>query len=164
MKTHAIVCGTSPQSCSGPRSRSLSTLRSVRAPIVSRPSSRQVDFLLATDLAGRGLDIKNVEAVINFEVPRNLADYVHRVGRTARAGRAGKAVTLADDSARTKKMLKEIVRGAPGVVKRRVVPPEAVDAMRAKIEDWEEEIDAIIEEEKVLARPIRRRPRRPTCA
>ena len=105
-----------------------------------------------------------MEAVINFEVPRNLADYVHRVGRTARAGRAGKAVTLADDSARTKKMLKEIVRGAPGVVKRRVVPPEAVDAMRAKIEDWEEEIDAIIEEEKVLARPIRRRPRRPTCA
>merc|ERR1719199_1511311 len=101
--------------------------------MVSRPSSRQVDFLLATDLAGRGLDIKNVEAVINFEVPRNLADYVHRVGRTARAGRAGKAVTLADDSARTKKMLKEIVRGAPGVVKRRVVPPEAVDAMRAKI-------------------------------
>ena len=42
-------------------------------------------------------------------------------------------------------MLKEIVRGAPGVVKRRVVPPEAVDALRAKIEDWEEEIDAIIE-------------------
>ncbi len=44
-------------------------------------------------------------------MPRNLSEYVHRVGRTARAGRNGKAVTLADDSQRTKKMLKDIVRG-----------------------------------------------------
>ncbi|KAJ1495442.1 P-loop containing nucleoside triphosphate hydrolase protein [Baffinella frigidus] len=110
----------------------------------------EVDFLIATDLAGRGLDIANVEAVINFEVPRNLADYVHRVGRTARAGKSGKAVTLADDSSRTKKMLKQdIVRGAPGVVKRRVVPNEAVEAMRAKIEEWETEVDGILEEEAV---------------
>ncbi len=58
----------------------------------------QVDFLIATDLAGRGLDISGVDVVLNFEVPRNLSEYVHRVGRTARAGRKGKAVTLADDS------------------------------------------------------------------
>lgn len=56
------------------------------------------DFLIATDLAGRGLDITGIDVVINFEVPRNLSEYVHRVGRTARAGRRGKAVTLADDS------------------------------------------------------------------
>ena len=111
----------------------------------------QVDFLIATDLAGRGLDIANVDAVINFEVPRNLTDYVHRVGRTARAGKGGKAVTLADDSARTKKMLKEIVRGAPGVVKRRVVPNEAVEAMRGRIEEWETEVDGILEEEAVTS-------------
>jgi len=107
------------------------------------------DFLIATDLAGRGLDISGIDVVINFEVPRNLSEYVHRVGRTARAGRRGRAVTLADDSQRTKKMLKDIVRGAPDVIKRRVVPPDAIAAMRARIEEMEEDLDSIMEEEKV---------------
>ena len=102
-----------------------------------------------------GLDVKGIDVVINFEVPRNLSEYVHRVGRTARAGRKGKAVTLADDSQRTKKMLKDIVRGAPDVIKRRVVPPDVVAATRARIETLEEQVDAIMEEEKV-ERELRR--------
>lgn len=54
----------------------------------------KVPLLFATDVASRGLDIQRVELVLNFDVPNAPAEYVHRVGRTARAGRGGVAITL----------------------------------------------------------------------
>lgn len=54
----------------------------------------QVDFLVATDVAARGLDISDMPVVINFDVPFNADDYVHRIGRTGRAGKSGRAFTL----------------------------------------------------------------------
>ncbi|HET6829325.1 MAG TPA: C-terminal helicase domain-containing protein, partial [Ramlibacter sp.] len=54
----------------------------------------EVDLLVATDVAARGLDIKDVPAVFNFDVPFNAEDYVHRIGRTGRAGSSGVAITL----------------------------------------------------------------------
>merc|ERR1719161_2585509 len=50
--------------------------------------------LVATDVAGRGLDVKTIRLVINFDPANNAEDYVHRIGRTARAGMTGTAVTL----------------------------------------------------------------------
>jgi ATP-dependent RNA helicase RhlE len=58
----------------------------------------EVDLLVATDVAARGLDIKDVPAVFNFDVPFNAEDYVHRIGRTGRAGASGLAVTFVSNS------------------------------------------------------------------
>ena len=58
----------------------------------------EVDVLVATDVAARGLDIVDLPAVFNFDVPFNAEDYVHRIGRTGRAGASGLAVTLVSSS------------------------------------------------------------------
>lgn len=54
----------------------------------------KIDLLVATDVAGRGLDVENIGRVINYHLPQQLDNYLHRVGRTARAGRAGLVVNL----------------------------------------------------------------------
>ncbi|KAI9668537.1 MAG: nucleolar DEAD-box protein required for synthesis of 60S ribosomal subunit [Trizodia sp. TS-e1964] len=106
-------------------------------------------FLLATDLASRGLDIKNVEVVINYEAPQNHSIYLHRVGRTARAGRSGRSCTLAAEPDR--KVVKAAVKAARAQgakIHSRVISSEAADAYYEKIQGWEAEIDAVLEEEK----------------
>jgi len=52
---------------------------------------------VATSVASRGLDIENVQHVINFDLPNTIEDYVHRIGRTGRCGNTGKAVSFFDD-------------------------------------------------------------------
>ena len=59
--------------------------------------SGKLPMLIATDVASRGLHIEGVSHVINYDLPQDCEDYVHRIGRTARAGAEGKAISLADE-------------------------------------------------------------------
>ena len=69
-----------------------------RDDVMYRFKAGQVSVLVATDIVARGIDIDDILCVINYDVPRDAEDYVHRIGRTARAQRDGVAITLISDS------------------------------------------------------------------
>ncbi|KAJ9652606.1 nucleolar DEAD-box protein required for synthesis of 60S ribosomal subunit [Neophaeococcomyces mojaviensis] len=105
--------------------------------------------LLATDVASRGLDIKNVLSVINYEAPQTHEIYLHRVGRTARAGKSGKSCTLAAEPDR--KVVKAAVKSARSQgakVTSRVLEQDDVNAMNSKLTDLATDIEDILKEEK----------------
>jgi len=89
--------------------------------------SGKIDILVATDVASRGLDIRGVSHVVNFDVPKDPLSYFHRIGRTARAGKEGVAITLVaeteyDDFARIRGLTKIPMRKMQGFVSYEMQP------------------------------------------
>ena len=70
----------------------------VRLRVLREFKSGTLPILVATDVASRGLHVEGVTHVVNYDLPQDAEDYVHRIGRTARAGASGRALTLACES------------------------------------------------------------------
>jgi ATP-dependent RNA helicase RhlE len=81
--------------------------------------------LVATDIAARGIDVTGIELVINYDLPEDAENYVHRIGRTARAGRSGRAISFATpDQRRDVKDIERIIRFALPLSKHPEIAPE----------------------------------------
>ena len=73
-------------------------LQTERQKAIKKFSSGEIPILVATDVASRGLDFPNVSYVFNFDMPKNIEDYIHRIGRTGRVGNKGKAISFYNEN------------------------------------------------------------------
>ncbi len=81
-------------------------------------------ILVATDIAARGLDVKGIELVVNYDIPGASEDYVHRIGRTARAGAEGIAISFAtSDERRTLRDIERLIRKQITISQTPELPP-----------------------------------------
>jgi ATP-dependent RNA helicase DeaD len=109
--------------------------------VMGRFRTGQVEMLVATDVAARGLDIDHVSHVVNYDIPIDPEAYVHRIGRTGRAGRAGSAITLV--TPRERRLLQTIVRMTGATIERLRLPTLA-DVVARRRETFKETIREVI--------------------
>ncbi|MFC1598812.1 DEAD/DEAH box helicase [Patescibacteria group bacterium] len=94
--------------------------------------------MVATDIAARGIDVKDIGVVINFDLPDNSEDYVHRIGRTGRAGRFGKAISFFTSAQKTDiKKIERLIRKSLPVLALPALPPERPKQPREELrQEW----------------------------
>ena len=123
------------------RERVVEALRDGRVPIV-----------VATDVAARGLDVERITHVLNFDLPTDVESYVHRIGRTGRAGRRGEAILFA--TPRERSMLNVIERGTRTIIERLVLPStEIINASR--IAKFQERVAQVVAASSVNMKTFR---------
>ena len=103
--------------------------------------SGRANILIATDVAARGIDVSDVEAVYNFDVPEDIEYYVHRIGRTGRAGKTGRSFTLV--SGREAYKIRDIERVCHTKIKERKIPGAADIMARKAAKILREAVDVI---------------------
>ena len=96
--------------------------QALRERVMAKFRKHAIEFLVATDVAARGLDVDDIEVVFNYDLPHDGEDYVHRIGRTGRAGRPGRAITFV--AGREIYKLQNIIRFTKGRIRRERVPSE----------------------------------------
>lgn len=119
-----------------------------RTSVLNKFKQGRVEFLVATDVAARGLDISGVSHVYNFDIPQDPESYVHRIGRTGRAGRKGEAVSFVTPREIPHLRLIEQVTKSKMT---RTVPPTNQEAQRGKQQVTAENIAEAIEKEDLRA-------------
>ena len=105
-------------------------LQEQRDDVLWRFKVGQIGVLVATDIVARGIDIDDIQMVINYDVPRDEEDYVHRIGRTARAGRNGRSVTLVSE--KDQPLFRDIEKFLEKDVPKEQVPAELGEAPEYK--------------------------------
>ncbi|KAM8831548.1 ATP-dependent RNA helicase DDX51 [Spinachia spinachia] len=107
----------------------------------------KIQLLISTDAAARGIDINGVKCVVNYDSPQYIRTYIHRIGRTARAGKPGLAFTFLL-GVQEKSFLQMVVEaGSPGIQKQ-IVKPENLKGMEARFEQTLQKLANAIKEEK----------------
>lgn len=118
--------------------------QSFRDEMMDKFKKGDIDILVATDVAARGLDIPDVTHVINFSIPQNPDSYIHRIGRTGRAGKSGIAITLV--TPREYRQLRLIEKFAKTTISKAKLPTKD-DVKRARERELVADLEAIIGED-----------------
>jgi ATP-dependent RNA helicase DeaD len=126
--------------------------QALRERTVARLKAGQVDILVATDVAARGLDVERISHVVNYDVPYDTESYVHRIGRTGRAGRNGEAILFI--APRERNMLRAIERATRQTIEPMNLP--SVDAVNSlRITKFKQRVtEAHAKGEGALYRPV----------
>jgi ATP-dependent RNA helicase DeaD len=118
--------------------------QSLREKIVERLKSGSLDIVVATDVAARGLDVERISHVVNYDVPYDTETYIHRIGRTGRAGREGHAILFI--SPRERRMLRSIERVTRQSITVMQLPSQA-DIAERRIQQFKQRIQETIAHE-----------------
>ncbi|TVQ92454.1 MAG: DEAD/DEAH box helicase [Bacteroidetes bacterium] len=112
--------------------------QNLRNKVMNRFRKAEINMLVATDVAARGLDINNVDAVFNYDLPHDEEYYVHRIGRTGRAGKAGKAYSFAESRRDDRKIIQLEKFIKSNIIKSNV--PDAYEITQARIRRIEDQL------------------------